>query len=50
METDLRTVCLRRHIELLPESDRQPFLNEVTRRLGEPVIDYVRLNMLARRA
>lgn len=49
-ETYLRTVCLRQHIELLPVDDRQPFLHEVTRRLGEPVIDYVRLNILARRA
>ncbi len=49
-ETYLRTVCLRRHIERLPEGDRQPFPHEVARRLGEPVIDYVRLNILARRS
>ncbi|MEY6433891.1 methyltransferase domain-containing protein [Thioalkalicoccus limnaeus] len=50
LETYLRTVCLRRHFELLPVPDREPFLREVARRLKEPVIDYVRLNILARRA
>ena len=50
LETYLRTVCLREHLELLSEADREPFLHDVARRLGEPVIDYVRLNILARRA
>lgn len=50
LETYLRTVCLRQHLDLLPDGDRKPFLREVARRLGEPVIDYVRLNILARRA
>ncbi|WP_200329721.1 class I SAM-dependent methyltransferase [Thiocystis violacea] len=49
LETYLRTVCLRHHLEQLPETDRQPFLREVMRQLGEPVIDYVRLNLRARR-
>lgn len=50
LETYLRTVCLRHHLELLSDADREPFLHEVACRLGEPVIDYVRLNMVARRA
>lgn len=49
LRTYLRTVCLRRHLELLSEGDREPFLEEVARSLGEPVIDYVRLNILAHR-
>ena len=50
LETYLRTVCLRHHLDVLPEGDREPFLRDVAQRLGEPVIDYVRLNILARRA
>jgi len=42
-------VLERLHLEQLSEQDRQPFLREVMRQLGEPVIDYVRLNLLARR-
>lgn len=48
--TYLRTVCLRQHLEALSPGDREQFVREVARRLGEPVIDYVRLNILARRA
>jgi trans-aconitate 2-methyltransferase len=47
------TVCLVRHLEVLPETLRDPFLDEVMRRVarpGEPVVlDYVRLNIVARR-
>lgn len=50
LETYLRTVCLRRHVEALAPPDREGFVREVAQRLGEPVIDYVRLNILARRA
>jgi trans-aconitate 2-methyltransferase len=49
-ETYLRTVCLRAHLEQLPTSQHQAFLQEVMRQLGEPVIDYVRLNIDARRS
>ncbi|NEV62317.1 class I SAM-dependent methyltransferase [Thiorhodococcus minor] len=49
LETYLRTVCLRQHLDQLPEQDRTPFLHAVMQQLGEPVIDYVRLNILARR-
>lgn len=47
-ETYLRTVCLRAHLEQLTADERQPFLQEVMRQLGEPLIDYVRLNIDAR--
>lgn len=49
LATYLRTVCLRHHVERLSAADREPFLHEVVGRLGEPVIDYVRLNIIARR-
>jgi trans-aconitate 2-methyltransferase len=49
-ETYLRTVCLRPHLERLQPHEHQAFLHEVMRRLGEPVVDYVRLNIDARRA
>lgn len=48
-ETYLRTVCLRAHLEQLPPESHQSFLREVMSRLGEPLIDYVRLNIDARR-
>ena len=50
LETYLRTVCLRGHVDRLPEIDRDRFIREVAGRLHEPVIDYVRLNIRARRA
>ena len=49
-ETYLRTICLRPHLEQLPPSEHPVFLREVMQQLGEPVIDYVRLNIEARRA
>jgi trans-aconitate 2-methyltransferase len=49
-ETFLRTVVLGAHLERLPEADRVGFVRDVADRLPEPVIDYVRLNMVARRA
>ncbi|MDQ6746064.1 MAG: methyltransferase domain-containing protein [Actinomycetota bacterium] len=45
------TVCLVRHLDPLPEELRERFLEEVLARAGQPlVLDYVRLNMVARRA
>jgi trans-aconitate 2-methyltransferase len=45
-----RTVCLGNHLEALPEELREPYAEEVVRRSGEsPVLEYVRLNMDARR-
>jgi trans-aconitate 2-methyltransferase len=49
-ETYLRTVVLGAHLERLPEPERDPFVREVAERLLEPVIDYVRLNIVARRS
>jgi trans-aconitate 2-methyltransferase len=50
METYLASVCLRAHLPRLPAPDREAFVRDVAQRLGEPVIDYVRLNIGARRA
>ncbi len=44
------TVCLGPHLERLADGEREPFLDAVMARLGEqPVLDYVRLNILAPR-
>jgi len=48
-ETYLATICLRDHLPRVLDSERDAFVREVAHRLGEPVIDYVRLNILARR-
>ncbi len=45
-----QTVCLVRHLDPLPEELREPFIDRVLERAGEPlVLGYVRLNMTARR-
>jgi trans-aconitate 2-methyltransferase len=49
-EDFLETVCLRDNVALLPPGRRQTFVREVVDRLGEPLLDYVRLNIVARRA
>ena len=47
----LKTVILRQHVAVLPEAERDDFVRDVAERMSEkPVVDYVRLNMLARRA
>jgi hypothetical protein len=44
------TVCLVRHLDRIPVELRDAFVDEVLARYGEPVVlDYVRLNMTARR-
>jgi len=44
------TVCLVRHLDPLPAQLRGPFVDRVMERIGAPVVlDYVRLNMTARR-
>jgi len=44
----VRTVCLVRHLDPLPPELREPFIEAVLARTGEPlVLDYVRLNMTA---
>ncbi len=50
LETFLATVVLREHIALLPESDRAAYVHAVAERLPRPEIDYVRLNITARKA
>lgn len=49
LETYLRTVVLGGHLDTLPEGERDAFVHEVAERLPEPVLDYVRLNIRARR-
>ena len=49
LETFLRTVVLGSHVARLPPEARDAFVHEVAEGLAEPVIDYVRLNILARR-
>jgi trans-aconitate 2-methyltransferase len=49
----LKTVVLRSHLAILPETERDPFAAAVAGRLAERgtlVVDYVRLNMLATRS
>lgn len=44
------TVCLVRHLDPLPAELHRPFVDAVLERYGSPVVlDYVRLNMTARR-
>ncbi len=50
IETYLRTVVLGAHLERMAPSERDAFVHEVASRMPEPVIDYVRLNILATRA
>ena len=46
----IRTVCLVRHLDPLPETLREQFVDRVLARAGEPlVLEYVRLNATARR-
>jgi trans-aconitate 2-methyltransferase len=44
----VQTVCLVRHLDPLPEGLREPFIDRVLARAGDPlVLEYVRLNMTA---
>lgn len=49
LETYLETVVLGSHLERLPEQQRRPFVRAVAARLPKPELDYVRLNVIARR-
>jgi trans-aconitate 2-methyltransferase len=49
-ETYLRTVVLGAHLERLPADEHDAFVAAVAAGIGEPLIDYVRLNIVARRA
>lgn len=49
----LKTIILRQHVAVLPEGERDVFVRAVAERLAERgllFVDYVRLNVLARRA
>jgi trans-aconitate 2-methyltransferase len=48
-ESFLRTVVLGAHLQRLPAEQHDAFVHEVAEAVGEPVIDYVRLNITARR-
>jgi trans-aconitate 2-methyltransferase len=48
-EAFLETVCLRTFLDELPQAEREPFVHAVAARMPEPVLDYVRLNITARR-
>jgi trans-aconitate 2-methyltransferase len=49
LEAFLSTVCLRVHIGGLEPNERAAFVQAVAARMPEPVLDYVRLNIVARR-
>ena len=49
-ETYLRTVVLGAHLERLPPDEHTAFVHAVATRLPEPLIDYVRLNIVAHRS
>ena len=49
-EAYLRTVVLGSHLARLPVEEHDAFVRAVANGVGEPVIDYVRLNIVARRA
>ena len=44
----LSTVCLREHLASVPPPGRPAFSRKVAQAMAEPVIDYVRLNIVAR--
>ena len=49
LEPYLETICLGDHVEGMDPEQRRAFVHEVASRMPEPVIDYVRLNIRARR-
>ncbi len=49
-EAFLETVCLRTFLDELPAEAREPFIKAVATRMPELTLDYVRLNITARRA
>lgn len=50
LEAYLGAICLGDHLETLGGQERARFVREVAERMPEPVVDYVRLNITARRA
>jgi trans-aconitate 2-methyltransferase len=49
LEPYLEAICLGDHVEPMAPGEREVFVHEVARRMPRPVIDYVRLNIRARR-
>ena len=49
-EAYLRTVALGPQVERLPEGDRDAYVHQIAELIGDPLVDYVRLNITARRA
>lgn len=49
LEPYLEAICLGEHVEGMVEDERRRFVHEVATRMPAPVIDYVRLNIRARR-
>jgi trans-aconitate 2-methyltransferase len=50
LEAFMQTVCLGGIVDDMAPDERARFVHEVASRMPEPVIDYVRLNIVARRA
>jgi trans-aconitate 2-methyltransferase len=50
LDTYLETIMLRAHLDRLPPADRPQFVRAVADALPSPVLDYVRLNIIARLA
>jgi trans-aconitate 2-methyltransferase len=50
LEDYLEAICLGDHVEDMGDRERGRFVHAVATRLAEPVIDYVRLNIRARRS
>jgi trans-aconitate 2-methyltransferase len=49
-EEFLETVCLRQRLAELPAAERAPFIRRIAAAMPSPALDYVRLNVVARRA
>ena len=49
LEPYLEAICLGDHVEHMADDERLAFVHQVARRLPAPAIDYVRLNIRARR-
>ena len=50
LEPYLETICLGDHVEGMDAEQRRAFVHDVASRMPEPLIDYVRLNIRARKA
>ena len=50
LEPYLEAICLGDHVATMSPDERVRFVHEVARRMPAPVIDYVRLNIRARRS